>query len=166
MSETAAQVIKDAMLEIGGIASESPLEPDEISDAIRYMNRFMARIAADGINIGYTVVSTLADIITIPDGAIDGLVSNLALRLHPQYTAPGTPISLTLAQAGEDGLKTMRALAIFSIGPTAFPNTLPVGSGNEDGFAGCDNHFFRGDDDGILTESGGFIATEDGTHES
>ena len=165
MSETAAQVIKDALLEIGGIASESPLEADEVSDAIRYMNNFMFEIAALGINLGYTEVSTLADVITIPPGALSGLKSNLAISLIPQYAAPGTPISLALAAKAENGMNAMRSLAIFKIGPTAFPDTLPMGSGNEDGFAGCDSHFYSGDQDHIETEQGGFIATEDSTNE-
>lgn len=166
MSETADDVITSALLDIGVQASESPLEEDEIRDAIKYMNRMMNKFAAEGINLGYTNVSTLADVITIPDGAIDGLISNLAIRLHPQFALETTPVSIVLAQEAKDGKDVMRVLAIPSIGPTAFPDTLPIGSGNEDGFAGCDNHFFTSDLDNIETEQGGFIAVEDSTHES
>lgn len=165
MSETAAQVIRDALLEIGGIASESPLEQDEVSDAIRYMNNLMFELAANGINLGYTEVSTLADIVTVPLGALSGVKSNLAISLIPQY-APAKQVSIALAAKAENGINAMRSLSIFSIGPTAYPDTLSIGSGNEDGFAGCSNHFYSGDEDNIESEQGGFIATEDSTHES
>ena len=160
MSETAESIISSALLDVGVRASESPLEPDEIADSIRYLNRMMASYAVEGVNIGYTVVSTLADPITVPDGAIDGMIANLAIRLHPQFTLPGTPIDLTLAQAAEDGKEVLMALGIESIGPTAYPDTLPIGSGNESGF--IDNqYFYAGDLDEIESEEGGFIATED-----
>jgi hypothetical protein len=159
MSETAETIISSALLDIGVRASESPLEPDEYADAMRYLNRMMASYAVEGVNIGYTRVSTLADPITVPDGAIDGMIANLAIRLHPQFAPSTDQISLALAQAAEDGKIVLLSLGIDSIGPTAFPDTLPIGSGNQDGF--IDNqYFYTGDLDDIESEEGGFIATE------
>lgn len=163
MAETAGTVIKSALQEILVQASEAPLEPAEVSDAITYLNRMMAKYSSMGISLGYTAVTAISDTITVNDGAIDGMVANLAVRMHPQFSAPGTPIPIALVQSAKDGLDVMRMIAIDSIGPTAYPDTLPIGSGNESRTFGCTNHFYSGDDEAVLTESGGFIATESKT---
>ena len=97
MAETAGDIIKDALQEILVQGAEAPFEADETQGAIRYLNRMMARFAVDGINLGYTTVTSVGDLITVPDGAIDGMVKNLAVSLFPQYAAPGTPVSPILS---------------------------------------------------------------------
>lgn len=163
MSETAEEVITSALEEIVVQSSEAPLEPDELQVGIRYLNRMMASFAAKGITLGYTVVTSLGDTITVPDGALDGMVSNLAIRLFPQYSAPGTPIDPLLIRAASDGFNSLLDIAITSIGPTAFPDTLPIGSGNEGDVGLTNQHFYAQPDDPILTESGGFISIESET---
>lgn len=157
MSETAATVITSALQEILVQASEAPLEPDEIQDAIRYMNRFMAQLAADGIALGYTDVASTSDAITIPDGAINGLVFNLAIKLASQF---GKAVSPELALNAREAKNTMRNIAV-TIGRSHFPNTLPIGSGNE--FDGGATHFYPDNTGQILNEQTGPILLEDDT---
>jgi len=161
--ETAATIIKSALQEILVQASESDLEADEIQDGIRYLNRMMAKYAAQGITLGYTQVTSLADPITVPDGALDGMVKNLALSLQPQFAAPGTPVSQLLALQAREGLDTMRQIAIQSIGPTFYPDTLPRGSGNEEQTAFRADHFYTTPEEQIELEQGGFISIEQNT---
>ena len=127
MAEFAGDIIKSALQEILVQASEAPLEPDEIQDALTYMNRFMTQIAAQGTNLGYTKVTSPTDPITIPDGALNGLVFELAIRLAPQF---GKQVSPDLRQNAKDGRDAMRRIAVF-VRSSKFPGTLPVGSGNE-----------------------------------
>jgi len=162
MSETAESVIKSALQDIMKNSPEVPAETPEVVDGIVYLNRMMLKFAATGIDLGYTVVASLADTITVPDGAVDGIVSNLAIRLHPQYTAPRTPISAVLLNAAKEGEEAMLAIAFTGIGPATRPDTQPIGSGNE-GDWGCGSHFYSGDDTLINTENGGVIATETDT---
>lgn len=157
MTETAGDVIKSALQEILKQASEAPLEPDEQRDAILYMNRFMTQIAAQGIALGYTIVTSTTDEITIPDGAINGLVFNLAIRLAPQF---GKIVDQTLRDNARDGIDAMRHIAVKK-GRTFFPSTLPRGSGNED--THTDRHFYREQGGHILTEQNGPILLEDDT---
>ncbi len=159
--ETAADIIKSALQEILVQASEAPIEADEAQGAIKYLNRMMAKYAAEGINLGYTVISNLGDLVTIPDGAVDGVVSNLGVRLFPQYASPGSPPDPLLIQAARDGLDAMRDIAV-TVGPTSFPSTLPIGSGNE-WDNGWNDHFYTEDAAAVLTEQGGFISIESGT---
>ena len=138
MAETAAIIAKDILQELVVQGAESDLTADETQTTIRYMNRYMAKLAGDGINLGYTKVSNLGDLITIPDGAIMGLIKNVAIQLAPQYDVP---VSNDLAMAARDGLITMRNLG-SRINEMAYPDTLPTGSGNETFQYSQDDHFF------------------------
>lgn len=157
MTETAGDVIKSALQEILVQAAEATLEPDETQDAIRYMNRFMAQKAAQGIALGYTNVTSTSDEITIADGALNGLVFSLAIRLAPQF---GKIVDQTLRDNAKDGLNAMRHIAVKK-GRTFFPGTLPRGSGNEDTHS--DRHFYPEQGGQILTEQNGPILLEDDT---
>ena len=91
MTETASDVVSDALTDLLVQAAEADLEPSEYRVAIRYLNRLMFRLDAMGINLGYTEVSSLTDPITVALGAIDGIVANLAVALAPQFDAIVTP---------------------------------------------------------------------------
>lgn len=157
MAETASSVIEDALTELLVQAQEQSIQAPDFQISIRYMNRMMATFAANGISLGYTIVSNPADVITIPDGAIEGLIFNLALRLAKQFEMP---VSQGLFLNAAEGKQAMRKLAI-TIKPTKFPCTLPKGSGNEGDF--IDDKFFPCPEDSILTEAGGNISLESDT---
>jgi hypothetical protein len=159
--ETAATLIKSALQEILVQASEAPIEADQAQDAIRYLNRMMAALQANGIDLGYTNVTSLASPITVPDGAIDGMVSNLALRLFPQYSEPGTPVDQVLFREAAEGMKILERLGV-TISPTSYPSILPVGSGNESDGA-WDDRFYADPSQAVLDERGGFISIETNT---
>jgi hypothetical protein len=127
MTETAADVISDSLVELVVQADEQPITASESQSAIRYMNRFMFMLSANGVNLGYTEVSDLGDAITIPSGAIMGLVKNLAILLAPQYDVP---VTQELRVQATEALRAMRRLGTTRQ-PTQRPCTLPIGSGNE-----------------------------------
>lgn len=161
MTEKALTVITDALQLIVVQASEAPIEADESQTAMRFLNRMMAMYSAEGIDLGYTIIDSLDDGITVPDGAISGIISNLAVELFPQYNIGEVP--LTLAAAARNGKDAMRNLAVF-IGASEFPSTLPRGSGNEQtGFR--DDHFYPDIQGTVLAETPGSIGLEDGTNE-
>ena len=124
---TAAQVIKFALQEIITQASESPLEADEYQDCIFALNTMMLEYDADGIHLGFTEVTSLGDDITVPAGAISGIVSNLALRVAPQFMGAVTP---ELMKKASDGYKVMCKLGV-TIEQTQFGGLVPIGSGNQ-----------------------------------
>lgn len=157
--ETAETVIKDALQEMLVQASEQPIEAVDFQTARRYLNRMMASLSAQGINLGFTKIILPTDLMTVPDGAIEGIVFNLAKRLLPTYDMPLTP---ELQLSAKEGLKAMRKLSIF-ISPTRHPGTLPIGSGNEGDYTTNDVHFYPGIDDGVLGEQDGKILLEGGS---
>ena len=116
----------------------------------------MTSLAASGINLGYTVVSNLSDTVTIPVGALRGLIANMAVEVAPDYSAP---ISEALALAAREGLTAMRMLGQTMAG-SRYPSTLPVGSGNEGMWNTNNSHFYAGEEDSILAEGVGTIGLE------
>jgi len=154
---TAAQVIKAALQRILGQGSEAEFEPDEYQDAVFAMNNYMLDLDAQGVTLGYTVVADLGDDITIPTGALRGLIANLAIEVAPDYNGTVTPALATVAVKGET---TMRLLG-QTIVATALPSTLPVGSGNEGTLRTA--HFYPDLEAEILAETTGAIGLETGT---
>tara|TARA_R110002153_G_C13303360_1_gene495848 strand:+ start:174 stop:1004 length:831 start_codon:yes stop_codon:yes gene_type:complete len=136
--ETAADVIKSALQELLVQASESPLEPSEYQDGIKYLNRMMAGYSVKGINLGYTKVTNIADPITVDDGALEGIVFNLALKLAPQY---GAQVPQMLYENAKDGRKAMLRLSV-NVKPSQYPDTLPMGSGNQNGSYYYQDNFY------------------------
>ncbi len=160
MADTAADIVKDALTEITVLGAEAPVEAVDAQSGIRYLNRMMAAFDADGIDLGYTEVTNFNSVITVPAGANAGMVAQLAAMLWDQY-ADGQPLPSTLLARAISGKNTMRNLAV-TVGATEFPNTLPIGSGNEwDG--GRINHFYPDLQDDILAESTGSIGLEEST---
>lgn len=153
--ETAKTVINDALQELIVQASEQPIEAVEFYTAVRYLNRMMGEFAADGIPLGYTEVQNPSDVITVASGAINGMVYNLAMNLATQYDVPVSP---ELAMKAANAKNVMVKIA-NQISPSSYPDTLPVGSGNE-GDVFDDEKFYSGLDDTVNTELGGVIGLE------
>ena len=156
--ETAQVVVTDILQEILVQASEQPVEAVDFQFVVRYMNRFMADLAVK-TPLGYTKIVGPTELITIPDGAMNGLIFNTALRVAPSYDIA---ITQDLRNNAKEGLDTMRKLS-RNLVSTKHPSTLPIGSGNEDTFRS--NHFYSGEEDTILTEQNGSILLEDTTNE-
>jgi hypothetical protein len=154
---TVAQVAKASLQRILVQASESDLEPDEYQDWIFACNNYMAALDADGVALGYTEVADLGDEITIPTGALRGLIANVAIEVAPDYNGTVSPALITAAGEGE---RVMRKLAL-QLRNTEFPSTLPRGSGNyqRDG----DDLYYPDLEAEILAESTGSILLEEDT---
>jgi hypothetical protein len=157
---TVAQVAKASLQRILVQASEAPLEADEYADFIFAMNNYMGELDAQGIQLGYTIVSSLGDEVTIPTGALRGLIANLAIEVAPDYNGI---ISQGLVKAARDGFNTMRLLG-QTLGESKMPPTLPIGSGNEDTLFGVSGHFFPDSEAEILAETTGSIGLEQNTN--
>jgi len=158
MTETAGEVARDILQELVVQGAEADLVADELSTAIRYMNRYMTMLDATGISMGYTVVTTNQSPITIPAGAILPMIKCVAKQLATQFDIP---VSQQMHMDARDGYQALCQIAI-EIPNQNYPSTLPIGSGNE-----WDGHdwrkFYPETDEGILDEQGGSILLEDNT---
>jgi len=124
---TAADIIKGALRKSGIRAAETDIEPDEIADGLEDLNDWASLSETATIALGFTPVKDSGDPINIPLEAVGYFKTNLALYIASDY---GAPIAQTLVKAADDSLKAV--LNTFQIPiDVQFPDTLPVGSGNE-----------------------------------
>jgi hypothetical protein len=157
---TAAQVLKTALQRVLVQGSEADLEPDEYQDAIFAMNTLLFAWDAEGIQLGYTWVNDLGDDVTVPVGALRGVIANVAIEASPDYAGV---ISPGLAAAASEGLKACRLIGQH-VPTTSLPGTLPIGSGNEGGEVRDRRfHFYPDLEAEILAETTGAISLETGT---
>ena len=155
----ASVVVKAILGKILVRAVESELEADEIQDTIFAMNNYMTALDAEGVHLGYTVVTDLGDEITIPNGALQGLIGNVAIIMAADF---GSTVDQSVIAQAKTGLSAMRKLGV-TIGRQLFPSTLPIGSGNESDNWGDEWHFYPEQDETILTETGNSISLEEST---
>jgi len=153
--ETAESVINDALQEILVQASEQALQAVDFQTGRRYLNRMMATSPYN--LLGFTVVTSPADNITVVDEAIEGIIFNLAKRLLSSYDMT---LTAELNISANDGLKTIRRITT-NIQPTQFPSTLPIGSGND--LINPVSDYFPPSAEELLTEGGGVMFLEDDT---
>lgn len=154
--ETAQDVVNDILQEILVQANEQSIEAVDFQFVVRYMNRYMSELAVTA-PLGYTEVTNPTDLITIPAGAINGLVYNVALQVLNSYDIDVGP---TLYQNAKRSRKIMLKIARNTV-RTKHPSTLPIGSGNE-----CnDSVFYTGETDATVTEQNGNIILEDVTNQ-
>lgn len=157
---TAARVLKTALQRILVQGAEVDLQPDEYQDAIFAMNNLVLAWDAEGIQLGYTEVTDLGDDVTVPIGALRGLIANLAIEIAPDYN--GT-ISAGLIKAADRGMNAIRQLG-QSVPTSVYPSTLPIGSGNEGNETGGRYpHYYPDLEEQILAETTGAISLEVGT---
>jgi len=154
---TAESVISRALSLILVRQSESPLQPDEFQDGIDTMNDMLTQWDGAGLSLGYTIVTSLSDEVTVAPFALLAIKQNLAIQLAPEF---GGNVDQILFTNAADSLKQLRQAVIKPI-PSRFPCTLPTGSGNDTGDDFSNRKFFHGcEDNGILTEQDGNILLE------
>lgn len=155
---TAAELVRDTLQIIGVQAAEQPIQPNEFTDTVTSLNDLMAELEGDGISLGYTVVTTPSDIITVQDAAIGPIKKILAVDIAPEYDFEP---SITLLRSADKGLKLLYKLSV-TLAPVILTNTLPIGSGNE-WPTRTNRHFFPDSSQNILDEFNGNIILEDNT---
>lgn len=155
--ETASQVIVSSLQAILVQGASQPIQTEDFQSARAYLNRMMS--TAPYNKLGYTQVTNPNDLITIPDGALEGVIFNLAVKLLATYDMP---LTTELNLNAKDGLKEIRRIAIVTL-PTAMPCTLPIGSGNEQRNSYINNNYYACPDAEVLSEQGGSILLETDT---
>ncbi len=124
---TAADIIKGALRRIQVIGSETAIEPDEIADGLEDLNDFGSQNEVGVVALGFTQLSDTGDTVSIPIEAVGYFKDHLAIYMAGQY---GAPVSQSLMLSAENS--QMAVLNAFQpIIDVEFPDTLPMGSGND-----------------------------------
>ena len=146
---TASDIARAGLQRILVEADEAPLTASEYADFYSAMNDYMASLEAQGVKLGYTPVTGAADTVTVPAGALRGIIANVAIEVAPDYGGNVTPALMRQAQ---EGLQVMRQLGQQII-TARFPGTLPMGSGSEQ-LSGWNSHYYMDQVSGRLSLAG------------
>lgn len=145
---TVGDVVRRSLQRIVSQAAASPLDDSDYADAIDALNDMMASWEAEGVYLGYTEVSTTGEQVTVPRGALRGIIANLAIEIAPDYQAPVSP---GLARAAQEGMMVCRRLGRRPM-TTQFPGTFPRGEGNRfDSTYYTQPYYLEVDDDQLPT---------------
>jgi hypothetical protein len=77
---------------------------DDIASARDALNTMMQRWEADGTAVGWTPVQNPTDVLTVPFESVEAIVTNLAVRLAPEYDREPSTTLLGLARDGLEQL--------------------------------------------------------------
>ena len=135
---TATQIIVGAAEEIGVKSSESALEAGDFQVILDRMNDLGVEWADANLTPAYTDVFNGTDAVNIERNAVSAFKLNLAIRIAPTFERIVTP---ALANNARESLQMLQA-SVVHIGPVAYPDTLPLGSGNECGDDVLNRRFF------------------------
>lgn len=149
----ASDLIRDALQELSQLSAEQPITADQYATGVRYANRMFASYSYLGL--GFTVLLSASEAVTIPSFADEWAVKALAVRMASQYGAFDglQDLKMDAKTAYNEMIKNLD----FDYN-TILPSGLPVGLAVENDF-GTDA-FYPNDEDAILTESGRYIAVE------
>lgn len=120
-------IVQDAFEEIGVKTAEVPLTDDELQSGIRRCNDMLLEWDDIGIIVGYTEVLNGDDIVNVERNAIAAVKYNLAIRLAPSYQKL---VGAALAALASGTIEVLMASST-DLSNIAYPDTLPLGSGNQ-----------------------------------
>ena len=127
---TGAKILKRALQNIGAHSELMPASPESIEVAKDTLNGMIARWEDNNIKMGCVPLEVEGSELSEPLGAMNGVIFNLALELHPQF--PGSQISPELrANAFKTYNEIVRRWKIVEIPKPIARGTLPLGQGNK-----------------------------------
>ncbi len=124
--DTAREIIIDAFDDISVHMDETTLGASDERTGLKGINRIMATLEANGVDLGFTKLTKGNDVVTIPEGAMDALVSLLGFRLWPKYRTPA--VSAVIIANARGAVTQMYRMGI-TVTESEYPCTLPKGSG-------------------------------------
>lgn len=131
-------IVEDAFEEIGVKTAEVPLTDDELQSGIRRCNDMLTEWDDIGIITGYTEVLNGDDVVNVDRNAIAAVKYNLAIRLAPSYQKA---VGAALAALASGTVEVLMASST-DLSNIAYPDTLPLGSGNRCPDSDTDRRFF------------------------
>jgi len=135
---TMREVVSDSFEEIGVKTAEVPLTDDELQSGIRRCNDMLLEWGDIGIIVGYNEVLNGDDVVNVERNAIGAVKYNLAIRLAPSFQKV---VGNALAALASGTLEVLMA-SNTDISNIAYPDTLPLGSGNDCSSGDTDRRFF------------------------
>jgi hypothetical protein len=135
---TALQIIEGAAEHLTVKTAEIPLESADAQVFFNNMNDMLIEWSEVGVTKQFEEVFNLSDTVQIDRNAVSAVKYHLAIRCAPAFQKQ---VSMALGTSAQDSYN--RLLASITNISVDFPDTLPVGSGNECAEASyLDDRFF------------------------
>lgn len=109
---TSDEMVSNALKLIGVKGGETPLSALELSDGMATLNRMALQLNEEGFELGFTVLTSGSDTVTIPDYSEEYFTNQLAARLAPEYSAE-VPVFLT------DAIQSSRRVVVRALNSKA-----------------------------------------------
>ena len=123
---TSLEIITGALKHLGINTDETPLTASETSDGLQDLND-MGEEFEESLELGFEANTDASGQVNIPRMAVAMFKANLAMRIASQYSRT---VSQSLAMLANDSYKRVLNFAVKAP-QVQFPDTLPIGSGNE-----------------------------------
>ena len=124
---TANEIVTDAAALILVDEANTGMDPDEFALGVRFLNDLCAELYDDDVDFGYRPVASASDFITSPSSVNSALKFMLAVRMNPLFGLPLPPEVFNQATKLEASLTNRYQRSLSQ----AYPDTLPIGSGND-----------------------------------
>ena len=131
---TASDIIKGALRKLGVRESESAISDSEMADGLEDLNDLGSSKKL------FSPVANTSDTIRVPRELEGALKLVLAEKLLPDYS--DVQLTPVLQKSFADAWNDIWRITNGTI-EVNFPNTLPLGSGNDDSYYLWDDIFFR-----------------------
>lgn len=128
---TNREVVTDALREIHVLDADETASAEDAGLALREMNRMIALLSGDGIDLGFPTQDNLADDFPLDATAEAQVVPLLALRLLKHFPA-GNPSPSLLADAESAKSQLMRSAVLANMEEADMRN-IPLGEGYRNG---------------------------------
>jgi len=144
MTVTMREVVEDALEEIGVKTAEVPITDDELQSGIRRCNDMLTEWSDSGVISGYSPLYFGDDELNVDRSSVRAIKLALAINLASPFQKVISPTLTGLATGAYNSLLASNSF----IGKVAFPDTLPMGSGNDCGDFYQNDRFFSGGKEG------------------
>lgn len=126
MNDTKKQIILDAYANIGYSDYFYNEDAEQIDFALRILNRMLSDWESVGISIGYNFDGNVQDSASVPDYALNAIISNLSMRLAGSV---GKQVPQDDRQNAIDAYNNLK-LKFLTIPILPRSNLIPAGQGS------------------------------------
>lgn len=128
-------IIKSALQGIGKSSIAAPADPESIEVGQKKLNSMLEMWLSKGIQIGFTPLAAPGDELNEPADTTDGIISNLSIRLAPDFDNGESIVSSDLRMLARSSFRDIKAqYQVLTIPKLVPSSTLPRGQGNNDDF--------------------------------
>jgi hypothetical protein len=128
----ALEVITDSLRDLGILSEVEAPSPQQGQFGVRKLNELMATLLEDGIDLGWSPITTTTDTVVIPAGHVSTIKAMMSVAQSSTY---GIDANAVVAGRASSGYQRLLGQAFTLANERAQSNTLPVGESQRLGYS-------------------------------